>query len=57
MAEEYESESDESVGVDEAEDFFISKGTMTWSGRQVKAWARFDITNDLKYSICLLRLY
>ena len=43
QVEEYERDSDESVGVDEAEDFFISKRAMTKSGRKVKAWARFDV--------------
>ena len=43
QVEEYKSYSDESVGVKEAEDFFISKRAMKRSGRQVKAWVRFDV--------------
>ena len=42
QVEEYKSDSDESVGVEEAEDFFMSKSAMKRSRRQVKAWARFD---------------
>ena len=42
QVEECKSDSDENVGVEEAEDFFISKRAMKRSRRQVKAWARFD---------------
>ena len=43
QVEEYGSDSDESVGVDEAEELVIPERAMTRSGRQVKTWARFDV--------------
>ena len=69
QVEEYERDSDESVGVDEAEDFFISKRAQ-WQSleeksrpgqgltcEELKIVSGIVITNDLNYSICLLRSY
>lgn len=43
QVEEYESDSEESDGNDDSDEFILTKPVMTRSGRQVKAWAKFDV--------------
>ena len=43
FGEEYETDSDDSLFSDDEPDYVTNKPVITRSGRQVKAWAKFDV--------------